>query len=76
MDDNARLAGMLEHGCSGCAFFDDREGRGDLGECHRYAPRVALSFELESVQSPDARWAVVLREEFCGEWQGKPTRGA
>jgi hypothetical protein len=56
--------------CANCLYWKTDE-KGNIGECHRYAPRPA---DTSLVKKLD--WPNTMDEDFCGEFvEGKPSAG-
>ena len=63
--------------CKNCIFFTDDGMEGeDVGECHRYPPKMAMTKRQETLANDiENTWVGLYPEVFvggwCGEWQKK-----
>jgi hypothetical protein len=69
--------------CETCRFWDLRIGDSDegAGVCRRHAPVAAtpavnVSQKVEDQTASFPSWPLTLNDEWCGEWQVKPSQGS
>jgi hypothetical protein len=68
--------------CSGCRFWLNWDSEmTNLGECHRFPPRMASAHRVEgdqtlfsTVRPEDGGWPLTYPDEWCGEFQIAPER--
>lgn len=66
----------MEH-CKGCRFWLNWDTEdSNLGECHRYPPRMAAVLgggtdgpSAASVRPEDGGWPLTYPDDWCGEFQ-------
>jgi len=73
----------MEH-CKGCRFWLNWDTEDtNLGECHRFPPRMATVREsgpegptTATVRPEDGGWPLTYPDDWCGEFQHPLTRSA
>ena len=73
----------MEH-CSGCRFWLNWDSENsNLGECHRYPPRMATVQRIEAegpstrtIRPEDGGWPLTAPDDWCGEFQPPLSRSA
>ena len=63
--------------CETCRFWTDvDEGVSDLGDCHRYPPKMAIELKGDACDVIKPRyggWPLTFATDWCGEYQPTPT---
>ncbi len=63
--------------CSLCRFWLNWDSEmTNLGECHRFPPRVAASPADGDESANQPRWPLTAPDEWCGEFQRPQDRAA
>lgn len=55
----------MKESCENCRFFVNKP---DGGECHRHAPRPAMSGQMDESLAQNVWWPHVASTDFCGEF--------
>jgi hypothetical protein len=65
---------MEKEQCSSCKFWDQgAKSLGDVGECHRYAPRLIMAgCGIGENPEYNSTWCGTDGVDWCGEYKEKP----
>lgn len=59
--------------CCRCVFWLNHDAEcSDLGECHRYPPRMAVENVggvFETIRPQDGGWPLTFPDDWCGEFK-------